>query len=76
MGLSLLAALILLAAWVSVHTVLCYYLAHLSLGRAALAFAIFPLAPLWGRSFRKLSIAWTLCFLSYGVALVIATLIP
>lgn len=76
MGLSLLAALILFAAWISVHTVLCYYLAHQSLGRAALGFVIFPLAPLWGGSFRKLSVAWVVCFLGYGATLALAALAP
>jgi hypothetical protein len=76
MGYSLLVALVLFSAWVSVHTVLCYYLAHLSVGRAALAFVLFPLAPIWGHPFRRLSVSWVLCLVGYLSALALATLAP
>lgn len=66
MGLAVLVfAIVSFAAFITAHALLCYHLAHESPLRAAIALLIFPLTPLWGRAFRKLTLVWLVTFAAY-----------
>lgn len=66
-----LTILLLFSFWASIHVALCWALGQISVWRALLAFPLFPLAPIWGQRFAKLSSLWVLSFTAYGAVLLL-----
>jgi hypothetical protein len=73
-GLSLVylaAVVVLFAAWVTTHALLCYHLAYTSVRRGLIAVVCFPMAVVWAKNNPKLRVAWIAFLVLYLVGRVL-----